>query len=128
MFQKLTYDQQLNQFFKKRIANMKSENNIPDLYSENIKVSIDKPLIKQNDFNIQGQIFNKFEPKIKFRMDDKLLEFDYFKTLLLSAILQQPKSAISCMIIKDPFEMYLIARGQKPDNNTGQVNKPLEFY
>lgn len=44
-------------------------------------------------------------------MMDNDLEFDFFKILVLSVILGQPKFFIDKLMKKDPLEMFLRAKG-----------------
>lgn len=64
---------------------------------------------------------------IQFKIDNQQVEFDFFKILVLSVILEQPKFFIDKLISRDPFDMYLRAKGFKPDMG-GAKRLPLEFH
>ena len=80
-------------------------------------------------------------------MDDEETEYEFFKLLVLCAIVEQPRLFISRLTKKDPWEMYMRAKGigqgssqnqlgvngtineQHNRFNKRQINPiPLEFY
>ena len=64
-------------------------------------------------------------------MIDSALEFDFFKMLVLSIILGQPKFFINQLMKKDPREMYYRAKAFKKDGHAAEKNPnvvSLEFY
>ena len=44
-------------------------------------------------------------------MDDEETEYEFFKLLVLCVIVEQPRLFISKLTHKDPWEMYMRAKG-----------------
>lgn len=62
-----------------------------------------------------------------FKMTDQQIEFDFFKLILLSVVLEQPRYFINKVDRIEPFEMFLRAKGFKPDIDGRKRSQPLEF-
>ena len=104
--------EQIKEYFVNQIKNGKNFND--DQY---------KTLLSQN-IRVVTQTQNS---EVSYQMDDQVQEYDLFKILLLSVILQSSKAQAEKLMSKDPFDLYMIAKGHLADEN-GNLQQPIEFH
>lgn len=65
---------------------------------------------------------------IVLKMDNPSFEFDFFKLLLLSVILSQPKYFINKLIDIDAQTLYFNAKNLKSKTDGLLTKQPLQFH
>lgn len=85
-----------------------------------------------SNFEVMSLVTSKQGHKSKrgglhFILADPEQEFDFFKILVLCAILCQPKFFMYKLMKKDPREMYARAKGNSR-RKEGEQDDPLQFY
>lgn len=104
----LDYSQKIQRFFFKIFFNHENESN-EKLVSSNIQLqqadetdhTLGRKSIHHNDFEITSIDMNDdFDMVLKFT--DPIIEFDFFKVLFISVIMNQPKCFVDKLIQIDP--------------------------